>query len=86
MTLKKKHVVLITVVDSIFFTSPVPLVTDGTVNVTDLCPVPDIPEATVTSMTNDNGSYCFVETRRGNFRSVNIVTNGTEGEFGNLIF
>ncbi len=61
-------------VNDIFFISSPPSSMEVKLTV-DLCVVPDIPMATVGVVTNENGSFCEVETRRGNFRSINVVNS-----------
>ena len=58
----------------LFFTSPVPEQAPAMVDVTTLCPVPDIPAAMVTAVNGTGFSYCTVSTSRGSFRSRSIIT------------
>ncbi|XP_064387090.1 receptor-type tyrosine-protein phosphatase S-like isoform X2 [Halichondria panicea] len=58
----------------LFFTSPIPEQAPATTDVITLCPVPDIPTATVTAVNDTGFSYCQVVTERGTFRSRSIIT------------
>ena len=65
--------------ESLFFTQTVPqavpqAVYDSTTYLTEVCPVPDIPAATVSIVSGEGFSFCQVETERGTFRSRSITT------------
>ena len=61
--------------ESLFFTQTVPqAVYDSTTYLTEVCPVSDIPAATVSIVSGEGFSFCQVETERGTFRSRSITT------------
>ena len=67
--------------DSLFFTQTVPQAVYDSTNLTEVCPVPDIPAATVSVVSDEGFSFCQVETERGTFRSRSITT--LPGKFQN---
>jgi len=67
---------------NLFFTSAVPPTINVGTNVTAVCPIPDIPQSTVTAenpLETDDITYCNVVSERGVFRSRSVtVTDPTQ--------
>ena len=60
----------------LFFTSPLPPTINVGTNVTAVCPIPNIPQSTVTAenpLETDDITYCNVMSERGVFRSRSVI-------------